>query len=108
MITFTLFFVNIYFRLVEATCIASGDPHYRTFDGSRYDFMGKCEYVLAKDSVNNLFEVRQVNEPCGNSKVTCTKSVSITFPELVINLERGLVTVNGSAVTLPANYGGKF
>ena len=70
--------------------------------------MGKCEYILAKDSVNNWFEVRQVNEPCGNGKVTCTRSLSITFPGLVINLERGEVTVNGSAVTLPANYGGKL
>ncbi|XP_028406466.1 pro-epidermal growth factor-like [Dendronephthya gigantea] len=47
--------------LVEATCVAHGDPHYRTFDGKRFDFMGKCEYVLAKDRVNNSFEIRQEN-----------------------------------------------
>ena len=69
--------------------------------------MGRCEYVLAKDSQANSFEVRQVNEACGNRKVSCTKSVSVIVPGLNIVLERGSVTVNGTLVTLPVNYGGK-
>ena len=70
--------------------------------------MGRCEYVLAKDSMDKSFEVRQVNEACGNRKVSCTKSVSVIFPEMIINLERGSVMVNGTTVTLPANYGGNI
>jgi hypothetical protein len=29
-------------------CSASGDPHYITFDGVDYNFMGACAYTLAR------------------------------------------------------------
>ena len=102
-------YIYIYiFLSVEATCQATGDPHYRTFDGSKYDFMGKCEYVLAKDSMYNLFEIRQVNEACGNGRVSCTKSVSVIFGNLTITLKRGSVIKNGRVVSLSTSYEGKL
>jgi hypothetical protein len=70
--------------------------------------MGRCEYVLAKDSINNTFEVRQVNEPCGNGEPSCTKSLTVIFPNVTIQLMRGSVMVNGTEIVLPATYGGKF
>ena len=98
--------------LVEATCKARGDPHYTTFDGRRYDFMGECEYVLAKDSANETFEIRQANEPCGNGVPTCTRSVTVIFGALNIELRRGMTMVNGAEINLPQNgaevtYGGE-
>ena len=69
-----------------------------------FDFMGKCEYVLAKDSVNNLFEIRQKNEPC-NRIATCTQSVTIMFPTINITLNRGSILINGSVGDF-GNYGG--
>ena len=70
--------------------------------------MGRCEYVLAKDSVNNTFEVRQTNEPCGNGDPSCTKSLTVIFPSVTIQLFRGSVVVNGTKVILPARYQGKL
>ena len=101
------FTVQICFFLVYATCVASGDPHYSTFDGSRYDFMGQCEYIFAKDTERRWFEIKQVNDRCGNGGVTCTKAIGIWFPSLYINLERGTVEVNGSMV-MDFTSNGKF
>ena len=101
-------YLFLFLSSVHATCKASGDPHYTTFDGSKYDFMGKCEYVLAKDNMYNWFEIREVNEACNGGKVTCTKSITVIFPEMVIYLKRGSVTVNGSKVDLPVSYPGKL
>ena len=65
--------------------------------------MGKCEYVLAKDIVNGTFEIRQANEPCGNGQVTCTRSVTVIFGALNIELRRGMTLVNGAEINLPQN-----
>jgi hypothetical protein len=68
--------------------------------------MGRCEYVLAKDSVNNTFEIRQVNEPCGNGEPSCTKSLTVIFPDVTIELLRGSVVINGSEIDLSSTYEG--
>ena len=70
--------------------------------------MGTCEYILAKDdSENNTFEIRQVNEPCGNGQPSCTKSLTVIFPNVTIQLLRGSVAVDNNEISLPVSYDGK-
>jgi integrin beta 3 len=88
-------------------CSATGDPHYRTFDGKKYNFMGICKYVLAKN-LDNSFLVMTKNSRC-NGRASCVEAVSVSVKGLAIEMKRGgSLTVFGATVTLPYNNQGKF
>lgn len=82
----------------EARCSATGDPHYLTFDGHRYDFMGTCSYYLLYD---NDFDIIVDNIQCGHSEyATCTRSVSIDYNGMNIKLDHNnRLFVNGREIT---------
>ncbi|XP_062426817.1 LOW QUALITY PROTEIN: SCO-spondin-like [Rhea pennata] len=93
-------------RQCAGTCVATGDPHYITFDGRAFSFPGDCEYVLAREA-GGLFSVTAENVPCGTGAVTCTKSVVVVLGSTVVHMLRGReVTVNGVPVRPPKLYGG--
>ncbi|ELK06921.1 Zonadhesin [Pteropus alecto] len=89
-----------------ATCFVYGDPHYLTFDGRHFNFMGKCTYILAQPCGNStvpFFRVMVKNEKRGQEGTSCLNKVYVRLPETNITLLRGRRTLVGSQqVTLPA------
>lgn len=54
-------------------CGAIGDPHYQTFDGKHFDFMGKCSYYLLK--MDDNLEITAENVACPG-KYLCLQYIS--------------------------------
>ncbi|KAF7242403.1 IgGFc-binding protein [Varanus komodoensis] len=95
----------------NATCSASGDPHYLSFDGLAFDFQGTCTYTLAKANGDNQtlvpFVVNVENEPWGNGQVSVTKMVSVKIYGITLTLlqkKKGQVKVNGISQSLPVSF----
>uniref|UniRef100_A0A8C5XJM7 Kielin cysteine rich BMP regulator n=1 Tax=Microcebus murinus TaxID=30608 RepID=A0A8C5XJM7_MICMU len=85
-----------------ATCMAFGDPHYRTFDGRLVHFQGSCSYVLAKDCLGGNFSVHVTNDDRGRISVAWTQEVAVLLGDVVVRLLQGrVVTVDGRLVALP-------
>lgn len=85
-----------------ATCIAFGDPHYRTFDGRMLHFQGACTYILAQDCEGGDFSIHATNDDRGRKGVSWTKEVTVFIGDVTVQLlQDWIVKVNDEVVNLP-------
>ncbi|TNN41391.1 Zonadhesin [Liparis tanakae] len=91
-----------------STCVASGDPHYTTFDKHKYNFMGNCSYLMTRpcnETTLPHFEVHTDNEYRFNRPtISYVKAVHVYVRGVKVSiLKGGTVQVNGTKVNLPVS-----
>lgn len=82
--------------------LLSGNQHYLTWDKRYFEFAGSCSYTLARDFVDQTFEVLVNYE---DQREVTRKSLSVrTENQDVEIMSNGKVTLNGQETELPLSF----
>ena len=81
-------------KCIEATScpactgLASGDPHYLTYDGLYYDLFDHCSHLFTGDCVNNTFAVYSItSDRCSGGRApTCIDRAVVDVPVLGLTI----------------------
>ncbi|KYO24640.1 hypothetical protein Y1Q_0021924 [Alligator mississippiensis] len=98
-----------------STCMATGDAHYTTFDGKKYDITGTCTYQFAalcsKDPTLVPFLITVQNSHRGLRATSFIQSVTLDVYNVTITLSwehPHKIQVDGVLVDLPFHHKDKL
>ncbi|XP_059702157.1 von Willebrand factor isoform X2 [Haemorhous mexicanus] len=91
-------------------CSVTGQSHFKSFDNKYFTFSGICQYLFAKDCVENSFSVIIETVQCADDPdAVCTRSASVRIQDMdnsIIKMKRGGgVSLNGQDIQLPSLQG---
>ncbi|XP_078736622.1 alpha-tectorin-like [Lampetra fluviatilis] len=93
-------------RKVYASCYAQCDPHFKSFDGRLFDYMGTKPVLLAglcepTGTDDEGWAVYGKSEHWGSRRVSWMESVVVEVHGYRVTLEQGYVKVDGAFVNMP-------
>ncbi|KAM6093690.1 von Willebrand factor [Chlamydotis macqueenii] len=91
-------------------CSVTGQSHFKSFDNKYFTFSGICQYLFAKDCVENSFSVIIETVQCADDPdAVCTRSASVRIRDMDNSLIKmkhgGGISLNGQDIQIPLLQG---
>uniref|UniRef100_A0A8C3PPM6 von Willebrand factor n=1 Tax=Calidris pygmaea TaxID=425635 RepID=A0A8C3PPM6_9CHAR len=91
-------------------CSVTGQSHFKSFDNKYFTFSGICQYLFAKDCVENSFSVIIETVQCADDPdAVCTRSASVRIRDMDNSLIKmkhgGGISLNGQDIQIPLIQG---